>query len=1133
MGFLLLTRTNLPPHISDLDLIVSLNGHFRRVTQVQHVKLVPDPRNNSRCAFIQVESAEEAQKAIGIFDGQDFCGYTLRCELARAHRSLLLSIRHPNELRDLEKIEWVRLRRNRGDRTVHVALGEEAKQEPEADASLWSRRDPLQGGGRLISLENLFNEGREETIRELTEAFGVIEQFGRFVADDRATIYDPHPRPGSWQHDTRDEKGAQTEEGFRSHPRGPWEIKYERRNDSVSAFMALKQIPLFNISRTHTHRPADIGFLASGNVANDSKPWRWTRIFANVPLPADVTVDDRRQAAPTASGAAKNKAKRMRRGAGVTVNALNQPAEDFPPLSKTESKKIPDKEMETGVPEPVGAWKLNKKDSPEVPDVETSGNTTVCKQPLVVAEASIEEPIQQPRHEASKSLEQLIFDSSDSGSVHNIGNVLGLSVNSHKSESRRKVEKPTTCIDISSKIKISGERWDQERFVGVFRAYDGLSGVDYKVKRKPAGSFAAHVEFDTEEQAKAAYEAEKEHSVFGKQMRLVPARRHRGQRPPSVQSKPVPVEPIVPDAEQLFANAAGAGPQDEMEDLSPALSSTLQAESPRPSTSRTDEMEVAKLLEPALSTPPGPPAIFEQPERQDEEVYMDAMVIEVSESTFDGDDDGDDDDDEDDDGDDEKSVGQAKSEDETVEKKAGQEGEGEQEAFLDVGKPSPVRLVTSTSAPGLLFGVGTSELEQLKTTRSPRERPFAHRRALSDSDQPILDGNRDTNTREVTRLPEDVQPALQCLPPTKLPYPPVPEWCDSEIQAASPQPLQQVASSTGSGSEGIPQPNQVSPPTLGQRPPSPVVSSTVSPFGALVYIPPPFDSGSTGTSACHFNSPVPAKGFVETPHGLLPIYPMEVLDRFGRSTPAYSPPQYPILSHPQWSQSQSWQQQQQPDSQWLWGNYYNTNHPYTMPLTPGRTRPAQVAPQQQALVQPQTLHPTGDDEQSGPIAHQHQMSRNNSGGPYGSRRRFSQQRRSQPPVYRDPSPPYNGSQQAPVSPRHSIHSYLMPHDNDNDNHQTHSYNPYQAQPVLPHTTTEVSSSYPANDHQAQPNVYYHSQPSFDQQYLYPSTPFQPQHPPPPPFSAAYMYHLPPVQNDSTPVPPTQHPDNRAQSYSVI
>lgn len=95
-------------------------------------------------------------------------------------------------------------------------------------------------------------------------------------------------------------------------------------------------------------------------MANDSKPWRPTRTFTNVPLPVDVIVDDRRQAAPAAWGAAKNKAKRMRRGAGITANALNQPAEDFPPLSKTEFKKIPDKEVETGVPEPVGTWKLNK-----------------------------------------------------------------------------------------------------------------------------------------------------------------------------------------------------------------------------------------------------------------------------------------------------------------------------------------------------------------------------------------------------------------------------------------------------------------------------------------------------------------------------------------------------------------------------------------------------------------------------------------------------------------------------------------------------------------------------------------------------------------------------------------------------
>lgn len=91
---------NLPQHINDLDLIVALNSHFNRVTQVQHIKVVPDPRNNSRCAFIQVENTEEAQKAVQILGGEAFYGNALRCELARAHRSLLLSVRHPNELRD-------------------------------------------------------------------------------------------------------------------------------------------------------------------------------------------------------------------------------------------------------------------------------------------------------------------------------------------------------------------------------------------------------------------------------------------------------------------------------------------------------------------------------------------------------------------------------------------------------------------------------------------------------------------------------------------------------------------------------------------------------------------------------------------------------------------------------------------------------------------------------------------------------------------------------------------------------------------------------------------------------------------------------------------------------------------------
>lgn len=64
------------------------------------------------------------------------------------------------------------------------------------------------------------------------EAFGPIEHFGRFVSDDPATVFDPHPTPDSWRLDSTDERSSGN-----VHPRGPWEIKFERRNDSVSAFM--------------------------------------------------------------------------------------------------------------------------------------------------------------------------------------------------------------------------------------------------------------------------------------------------------------------------------------------------------------------------------------------------------------------------------------------------------------------------------------------------------------------------------------------------------------------------------------------------------------------------------------------------------------------------------------------------------------------------------------------------------------------------------------------------------------------------------------------------------------------------------------------------------------------------------
>lgn len=300
-------------------------------------------------------------------------------------------------------------------------------------------------------------------------------------------------------------------------------------------------------------------------------------------------------------------------------------------------------------------------------------------------------------------------------------------------------------------------------------------------------------------------------------MRLVPARRHHDQQPPRVQLQTAPAELIVRNAEQVIKPHVPAEHQDEMEGLSPALSSTLQAESPRPSTSRTDEIEVANVPETKPPTPSAHATSIEEPEQHDEESCIDAMVIEVSEGTFDGDEGGD-----------EKDVISAEAEDCKIGKEPSErQGEGapKEEAHA-LG-----RLVTSVSTPGLLFGGGDSEVELSKIGRLSPTRPLVHRRAFSDCDHPKIDCSLDVSLRETIRLPEDVQSALLRLPPTKFHYPHVSEWRESEIQAAS--PLQQVASSTGSGSEAIPQPEQVFPPISNS---SPVISPTVSPFGVSIKV---------------------------------------------------------------------------------------------------------------------------------------------------------------------------------------------------------------------------------------------------------------------------------------------------------
>ncbi|KAG8982485.1 hypothetical protein FRB90_006755, partial [Tulasnella sp. 427] len=741
--------------------------------------------------------------------------------------------------------------------------------------------------------------------------------------------------PGAWLHDPRDEQGPSAEDLSNSHPRGPWEIKYERRNDSVSAFMALKQIPLFNISRTHTHRPVDLSFLASGKVDYKSQPIRPTTLYTNVHRPSnDVIVDDRRPETTAPLVSKKTKGKRMRRGGGGTsMNAQIQTQEEFPPLGKTEAKKSAIEEPDTGARKAQGAWNPKKEEiseasSPKVSDIAKAGEqSSQC-----AVEESATEKAQKLQHQSSRSLESLIFDSSDSESVHKIGNVLGLSVDStHQSETSRKPKKSLTCIFISSKIKIAGERWDENRLVVMFSGHSGFRGIQYKVKRKSTGLFTAHVEFETEEQAKAAYEVEKEHQQLGKQLKLAPACHHPAAQLSAPQRQPAPEVTAAPDTEPIFKEDVCMEPQDEQVDLSPALSSTLQAESPRPSTARTDEMDNAQqqLLDTTPCTPSTHPFCSREPEVSTDLSYMEEMVIEVSETTVDEDD----------------GVGGASEADNDLESpKAVTEDRDQMEEFLNDEKASSednvveeaqallegvsiapesvlTRSIPSTSAPGLLFGVGRTEVGSKMVAGDSLQPPFVRRRTLSDSHHLGMNRTSGIFREKNHHFSDDNGTALAQSQSSKVSNPPPPGWCDFEIQGASPPPVPRDISPVRSEDEPGPPRDSVSSSGLGRDSLPSGVLSTLSPFGALVYVPPPFNSKVTGTSARHFTSPVRAKGFVETPHGLLPIYPAEVLQRFGPPASVYFQPQYPPIPQAHLNPSHPWHQQPLIGGPWSWGRY--------------------------------------------------------------------------------------------------------------------------------------------------------------------------------------------------------------------
>ncbi|KAJ7246307.1 hypothetical protein B0H12DRAFT_1235586 [Mycena haematopus] len=236
---------SLPTNIEQSELTRLLSDHLSEHAEVKSIKLVKDSKGGV-CAFVQCENAAAASSLIHTLHSnapKHFLGRVLRYEPARAFRTLLISYRTPvqsipsgDRKGGVQTIQYLSLLYN----TDAVNAENHANTVRDATADLGLFFQPV-----------VFNE---TSIRMLCAHFGPLESFGLFKAsettNDEETNMAVKPPRYPYPHDGP--RLAQMDAGC-------WEVKWNHRDDSVSALM-VNFAPCPHLTVTWAHHPSPFGF---------------------------------------------------------------------------------------------------------------------------------------------------------------------------------------------------------------------------------------------------------------------------------------------------------------------------------------------------------------------------------------------------------------------------------------------------------------------------------------------------------------------------------------------------------------------------------------------------------------------------------------------------------------------------------------------------------------------------------------------------------------------------------------------------------------------------------------------------------------------------------------------------------
>ncbi|PPR00029.1 hypothetical protein CVT24_009038 [Panaeolus cyanescens] len=270
---------SLPSNVDQNDLTRMLMDHLSEHTEIKNIKVVRDSKGGV-CAFVQCENAASATRLIQTLHStapKPFLGRTLRYEPARAFRTLLVSyrvptqsVRHPPfEKTPVEvhvvEMEWelphaIRICRQKNSRFHSISYNVEAI---EAEKACNSQGSAIPSNDHVLFMNPLkFNE---EALEKMASYFGKLESF-LSLRDSNAggNITIIFVVTAGAQSLFLEQVGPEhIQMNFpvpHNAPRSPnmdplcWEIKWEHRDDCVSALMTLRRIP--HLTVTWAHQPS-------------------------------------------------------------------------------------------------------------------------------------------------------------------------------------------------------------------------------------------------------------------------------------------------------------------------------------------------------------------------------------------------------------------------------------------------------------------------------------------------------------------------------------------------------------------------------------------------------------------------------------------------------------------------------------------------------------------------------------------------------------------------------------------------------------------------------------------------------------------------------------------------------------